>query len=193
MWTPKRIVLLALGFLVFFSGYLLYASCLGGINGLPPLPDADLPNPGGDALGPAPPRGLKLEDKLRQAFGPECPELKWALKLEMNSKNMVVAAKDFKIDDAGRLNLDHMSVAMFGKDAGDGRGVEINTLRAKKAYLEFDKKLGKSEKEFGARRIVAAELIEEIEIVNNHRTPQRDDDLHLNIEKGPLYYDEAKH
>ena len=57
MWTPKRIVLLALGFLVFFSGYLLYASCLGGINGLPPLPDADLPNPGGDALGPAPPRG----------------------------------------------------------------------------------------------------------------------------------------
>ena len=33
MWTPKRIVLLALGFFVFFASYLLYASCLGGIDG----------------------------------------------------------------------------------------------------------------------------------------------------------------
>ena len=62
-------------------------------------------------MGPALPRGLKLEDKLRQAFGPECPELNWALKLEMNAQNMVVAAKDFHIDDDGRLDLDHISVA----------------------------------------------------------------------------------
>ena len=189
MWTPKRIVLLALGFFVFFAGYLLYASCLGGINGLPPLPEADLPNPGGsDFLGPMPPRGLKLEEKLRQAFGPECPELKWPLQLEMKSKNMVVAAQDFKTDDDGRLKLDHMSVAMFGKDG------EINTLRAKKAYLQFDQKLGKNEKEtLPSRRIVAAELIDEIEIVNNHRLTERDRYLHLRIQKGPLYYDEAKH
>jgi LptA/(LptD N-terminal domain) LPS transport protein len=194
MWTPKRIVLLVLGFFVFFSAYLLYASCLGGIDGLPPLPDMDLPNPGGpDALGPVAPRGLKLEDKLRQAFGPDCPEMKWPLILEMNAKNMVVAARDFKIGDDGVLDLDHISVALFDKDQGDGREVEINTIRAKKAYLEFDKKLGKSEKDFGSRRIVAAQLIDDIEIVNNHRTTQREDDLHLNIKKGPLYYDESKH
>jgi hypothetical protein len=195
MWTPKRTVLLALGFFVFFAGYLLYASCLGGIDGLPPLPDADMPNPGGpDVLGPMPPHGLKLEDKFRQAFGPDCPELKWALKLEMNAKSMVVATKDFKIGDDGRAELDHMSVAMFRKDAEHhGQHVEINSLRAKKAYLEFDKKLVKGEKDFSSRRIVAAELIDEIEIVNNHWTAQRDDDLHLSIKKGPLYYDEAKH
>ncbi len=133
MWTPKRIVLLALGFVVFFASYLLYASCLGGIDGLPPLPEVDLPNPAGPGeMGPLLPRGLKLEDKLRQAFGSECPELKWALKLEMNTKNMVVAAKDFKINEDGQLDLDHISVAMFGKDQGDGRTVEINTIRAKK-------------------------------------------------------------
>jgi hypothetical protein len=195
MWTPKRIVLLVLGFFVFFASYLLYASCLGGIDGLPPLPEVDMPNPAGpETTGPALPRGLKLEDKLRQAFGPECPELKWALQLEMNTKNMVVAAKDFKIHDDGLLYLDHLSVAMFGKDQGDGHEVEINTIRANSAIIEFDKKLGKSEKDsLGSRRIVAAELIDQIEIVNNHRTSQRDDDLHLNIEKGPLYYSEAKH
>ena len=120
-------------------------------------------------------------------------ELKWPLKLEMNQKSMVVAANEFHIEEDGRLKLDNMSVALFGKDPGDGRGVEINTVRADTAYLTFDKPLGKNEKELGGnRRIVAAELSDNIEIVNNHRTPQRDDDLHLNILKGPLYFDEAK-
>ena len=60
--------------------------------------------------------------------------------------------------------------------------------------MTFDKPLGTSEKDFGGnRRIIAAELSDDIEIVNNHRTPQRDDDLHLNIDKGPLYFDEARH
>ena len=176
----------------FFAGYLLYASCLGGIDGLPPLPDVDMPNPNGpDALGPVPPRGLKLEDKLRQAFGPGCPELHWALQLEMNTRNMVVAAKDFTIDDDGRLDLDHVSVGVFKKD--QSKGTEINTVRAKRAYLTFDKKLGKSEKDFGARRIVAAELIDKIEIVNTQRNSQGVKHVHLSIEKGPLYFDDAKH
>ncbi len=118
MWTPKRIVLLALGFFVFFSGYMLYATALGGIDGLPPLPAADLPrDPGQGPVGPLPSHGLKLEDKLRQAFGQDCPELKWPLKLELNSKSMVVAARDFTIqDNDGRLKLDDVSVALFGKD-----------------------------------------------------------------------------
>ena len=193
MWTPKRIVLLALGFFVFFSGYMLYASALGGIDGLPPLPAADLPpDPGHLPSGPLPSHGLKLEDKLRQAFGQDCPELQWPLKLELNSKNMVVAARNFTIQEDGRLHLDHISVALFGKETGDGRPVEINTVRAKQAYLTFDKKLGQTDKDFGGRRIVAAELIDDIEIVNNHRRPERDKYLHLDIDKGPLYYDESK-
>ena len=198
MWTPKRIVLLALGFFAFLSSYMLYATALGGIDGLPPLPAADLPPDHPGMVGPLPSHGLKLEDKLRQAFGQDCPELKYTLKLELNSKNMVVAARDFTIQDDGRLELEKISVALF-KDDRDGRGVEINTIRANKAFLTFDKKLGQNDKDFGGRHIIAAELIgdsnvpaDDIEIVNNHRTPQRDDDLHLNIRKGPLYYDESK-
>ncbi|HVS36782.1 MAG TPA: hypothetical protein VMS17_14570 [Gemmataceae bacterium] len=200
MWTPKRIVLLALGFFVFFSGYMLYSSALGGIDGLPPLPHADLPPDHPGVGGPMPPsHGLKLDDKLRQAFGQDCRELNWPLKLELNSKNMVVAAREFHIEESdGRLYLDRVSVALF-KEPRDGREVEINTLRAREAYLTFDQKLGRNDKEFGGRRIVAAELIGDpnvpgdgIEIVNNHCTRERNDDLHLNVAKGPLYYDEAK-
>ena len=59
---------------------------------------------------------------------------------------MVVAARDFTIqDNDGRLKLDDVSVALFGKDPGDGKPVEINTIRAKQAYLTFDKKLGQNE------------------------------------------------
>ncbi len=194
MWTPRRIVLLAFGVVLFFAGYLAYSACLGGIDGLPPLPDADCPNPNpGDQIALPPSHILKLDEKLVLAFGPDCRELKWPLKLEMNQKSMVVAANEFHIEDDGRLKLDNMSVALFGKDPGDGRGVEINTVRADTAYLTFDKPLKDNEKELGGnRRVVAAELINHIEIVNNHRTPQRDDDLHLIIDKGPLYFDEAK-
>ena len=190
MWTPKRIVLLAVGFLVFFTGYLFYSGALGGIDGLPPLPEADLPPDGSNTIVELPqPRGGKLEGKLRQAFGQDCPELKWPLKLELNSRNMVVAARDFTIEDDGRLNLDMISVALF---KGEGREAEINTVRANHAYLTFDKKLGNTEKDLGGRRIVAAELTDQIKIVNNHGTEDRTKHLHMNIDKGPLYYDEAK-
>ncbi len=36
-------------------------------------------------------------------------------------------------------------------------------------------------------------MTDEIEIVNNHRRKERDRYLHPNIDKGPLYYSEAKH
>ncbi len=40
MWTPKRILLLAVGFVLFTLVYLLYsATSLGRINTLPPLPE----------------------------------------------------------------------------------------------------------------------------------------------------------
>jgi lipopolysaccharide export system protein LptA len=195
MWTPKRIALLLLGFFVYFSGYLLYASCLGGIDGLPPLPLADYP-PTGPRLPPLIGKvPMRLDQKLILAFGPDCREVNWALKLELNSKGMVVAARDFAIQKDGRLKLEMLSLALFGKDQNDGRPVEINTVRAKLAYLTFDKPL-KDDKELGGRRIVAAELIgddaDNIEIVNNHRATARDRYLHAHMVKGPLYYDEAK-
>ena len=62
MWTPKRIVLLVLGFCLFFSAYTAYArSFLGHIDGLPPLPEAYRRCNGCDPLpGPLPPRPRNL-------------------------------------------------------------------------------------------------------------------------------------
>ena len=39
MWTPKRVLLLVLGIVVFTSAYVVYAHFLGRVDGLPPLPE----------------------------------------------------------------------------------------------------------------------------------------------------------
>src|SRR5262249_18684943 len=74
VWTPKRILLLALGVAVFLGSYLIYASRLGGVDGLPTLPEKYWPRPAGP-LGPIPKRRQTLiAKKLEEAFGKSCPE-----------------------------------------------------------------------------------------------------------------------
>ena len=53
MWTPKRILLMTLGLVLFLASYLCYTSYLGGVDGLPPLPEGYWPKGDGDP-GPAP-------------------------------------------------------------------------------------------------------------------------------------------
>ena len=70
--------------------------------------------------------------------------------------------------------------------------VEISTLCADQAYLTFDRPINNLG-EIGNRKVVAAELFKHIKVTNNHRTASRNDDLHIYIDHGPLYYDEPKH
>src|SRR5262249_7432554 len=140
VWTPKRLVLLASGFAVFFAAYFGYAiSFLGGIDGLPPLPSIYWPGEYNPELGPVGPRGNRLETKLRQAFGEECRELNRPIRIELHSKSIALAAEQFQIEQDGRVCLSPVSMALFGKDKMDGKPVEINTLRGQTAYLRFDR------------------------------------------------------
>jgi lipopolysaccharide export system protein LptA len=197
VWTPKRVLLLAGGFSAFFMAYLCYAHFLGGIDGLPPLPEdygpVALPT---DDLPAAPGRENSADAKLRMAFGDECPEAKdWKIKLELESRNMVIATQDISVEPDGRVKLTPFSVAIFGKDKGDGKYPEINTVRSQQAYLTFDKPVSNIA-EMSGRKIMAGELSSDgndgIYLVNNRRTPQRDDDLSL-FTRGPMFYEESRH
>ncbi len=194
VWTPKRIMLLAVGFLLFSLVYMVYSTTsLGRINTLPPLPEhyrdggIDLDN---DRIivrnGPSP-----LERKMEQAFGIGCKELKWPVLLDLNAKSMVMAAGMFEVEPDGRMKLEPMSVALFGKKKNDDRDVEINTLKCSQAYITFDRPVANLN-EISGRKIVQAELIGDIVIVNNRRTALRDDDLSVTIATGPLYYFEPQ-
>jgi hypothetical protein len=193
VWTPKRIVLLVLGFALFVTGYFSYAFVLGGIDGLPPLPDGygQRVDPDTVIIVPPPP---KVEERLRQAFGLECQESKRPIKLELPRNNMVLASESAIFDKDGRLVLTPFSVAVFGKPKNDGKEVEINTIRADVAILTFDAPIRDiNPNAVNGRKITGAELNGNIEVVNNRRTARRDDDLELFVKTGPVHYQESTH
>jgi hypothetical protein len=174
------------------SGYAVYGHFLGGIDGLTPLPVDYWPPTGPPSpVPPAPARGNSAETSLRMAFHEECDELKRINKLEIPSRHMVLAVDKFEPvseqdpEHQGQVLLEPFSLAIFGKDG------EINTIRSKHAFLKFDRPIS-SISEVGKAKIVAAELKEDVVIVNNRRTPEQQDDLFLSTQ-GRLYYEESKH
>jgi hypothetical protein len=198
VWTPKRIFLLAGGFVAFTLVYVLYTlTALGRINTLPPLPDQYKPSEGNDpsplVRTSRPIMPTLLERKLEMAFGPGCEELTWPVRLELNAKSMVIAAWKFELADRGRVKLELMSLALFGKKKNDGHEIEINTLKCQQAYITFDRPVTVlTPSELNGRKVVEAELFGDsrryIRITNNRRTTARDDDLVVRINTGPLYY-----
>ena len=69
MWTPKRVLLLALGLAVFFAGYVAYSFFLGGIDGMPPLPQEFLRAETPNTMEPPSNTETGLDKKVRLAFG----------------------------------------------------------------------------------------------------------------------------
>jgi hypothetical protein len=189
VWTPKRILLLAGGVVLFLAGYVVYAFALGGIDGLPPLPDAYLPSR--TAAGWTNPTIENPRDrKLIQAFGAGCPELNWPYKIDASQRGLVLAFEDYTIEKDGRVRLRPFSIALF-KDKGKGEYPEINTVRSPEAHLRFDQPIHELQ-EISSHRIIGAELREEVTIVNNRRTPLKSDDLEIRITVAPVFFDDKE-
>ncbi len=171
--------------------YTGYAMVLGQIDGLPPLPTALLPRDN-ETLPPLPPRpASRVVAKLQQAFGQECPEAHRQFKIELSSRNMVLAWDHFQIEPDGRVCLTPISVAILEKDKGDGRGPEINSIRGQAAYLRFDRPVTQIA-DIGSRKILGGDILGNVEVVNNRRTAARDDDIVLFVPQGPVHYSEPK-
>jgi len=95
VWTPRRISMFLMYLGLGIGMYLGYATALGQIDGLPPLPQGLLPRDN-EQLPPLPPRpASRVVAKLQQAFGPDCPEAHRQFKIELSSRNMVLAWDHF--------------------------------------------------------------------------------------------------
>jgi lipopolysaccharide export system protein LptA len=197
MWTPKRIGLLVVGFAVFAGAYGVYAHFLGAINGLPPLPEAYLPN---ETLvmtpePPAQPRQQEVDRKLRMAFGEDCEELSRSIRFEVRNRGMALSAGAIIFEKNGDVSLSPISLALFGKTVGPAGVPEINTVRAKDAILTFDRPI-RNPMDMEKAKLLKAQLGKdqqggEVFITNNRRTLPRDDDITI-VTPGPIYFDEAK-
>jgi lipopolysaccharide export system protein LptA len=184
------VLLLLAGFGLFLVGFVVYSHYLGNIDGLPQLGDAFGPNQEiepSELIHPMPPNADK---KLALAFGEREDLQKMPIKLEVNSKNLVLAAQEFEILEDGRARLTPFYLAVFGKNT-DNRFPEINTIKGDVAFLTFDQPV-KSITEISSRKINAGELTGNIYVKNNRRTPQTDDDLSMTTQ-GPMYYREDQH
>jgi hypothetical protein len=209
VWTPKRILLLAVGFFVFGAIYLGYSHFLGSIDGLPPLPQMFEPLAVDTPPSiPPPPRMDSATQKLQMAFGEGAIEVKRKIKLELQ-KGIVLSTQDIIIRTDGLVELVPFSIAIFGKDRGDGGYPEINTVQAYKAILTFDKPI-KNVLEVGSSnaKIVRGELqrdpqvrednakrdddLKDIKLYNNRRTKERGDDISV-FTPGPIFYEESRH
>lgn len=182
MWTPKRLLLLLVGFVLFFGCYQVYVLFLGKYDGLPPLPEEYRPVAPSDV---APvvdaPRQNHAVTRLIEAFGPNCEEQYRRIKLEWRLQGVVVAADRWQILDNGHLRLDKVSVAMFGKPKPNQKFPEINTVRGEQADIEFDKPLT-DRKDVFDRKPIAGKLVGKgmkVEVRSNRQTPQLDDDVRL--------------
>ncbi|HYT93362.1 MAG TPA: hypothetical protein VEL76_31890 [Gemmataceae bacterium] len=202
MWNSKRLLLLGLGFIVFAAGYTVYASFLGGIDGLPPLPRDLEPSPTGTPISITDLGGRggdpELDRKCKMAFGQGCKEIERTIKLEMRKKGLIVAADQATPEPDGRFKLTPLSLGIFSEDKGDGKYPEINTIKCDVAYLTFDQPV-RDYTEIGQRKIVGAELIGKVTIINNRRTPAIHDDIEIRVFEGPehngqgrLFYDEKQ-
>src|SRR6516162_2694957 len=122
MWTPRRLMLLSLGFVLFLSSYMAYArTFLGVIDGLPALPDSYRREQQGETKGF--PGDLKkpppLVERFVLAFGPGCEELKRSIRLELHARNTLLAAESMEImEDRHNVLLTPISFALIGKDKG---------------------------------------------------------------------------
>jgi lipopolysaccharide export system protein LptA len=198
VWTPRRVLLLILGMVLFGSAFGVYARFLGWIDGLPELPEPLLSRRVETDPIVEPPFS-PVEVKLQQAFGPNCVEISYLYKIEMRTKGMVLAANYCVIDPEGRVKLWPFSLATFKERAG--QEPEINTVYSDLCYLQFDRPV-KSLAEIGERRIVGCQLETDphalsadprrgrVLLVNNRGTVTPDDDLVLET-PGPVYYREA--
>src|SRR5581483_8448485 len=191
MWTPRRILLLVVGFATFFCCFHVYAYFLGGIDGLPPLPEDYWPVADGQVPEPLPVRENAAELKLRLAFGENEKVKNCPIKLEIRARGLVLATEDVAPEKDGRVKMTPFFIAIFGKDKGDGGFREINTISSKHAYVTFDRPVA-SLMEMSNRKIMAGELVGDIMIVNNRRTQERNDDISV-FTQGPLFYEESRH
>jgi len=191
VWTPKRILLLAFGFVMFFLAYGIYAHFLGGVDGLPPLPPEALGDDDTEGIDPPiRPAGDNMERKFRMAFGAACEEQNRSIRLEKRDSGFVLAADNFGIEPDGRVKLWPFSIALFGKDKADGQFPEINTVKADVAYLRFDQRIANIS-DMASRKLVGGELVRNVFIRNNRRSAPTDDDLWLTTE-GPVFYEESR-
>jgi lipopolysaccharide export system protein LptA len=213
MWTPRRIILLVVGVMVFCGGYVAYSIHLGWIDGLPQLPAEFLTVRDGASphLPIIPTNKLSpVDQKLKLAFGDDCKECRYLIKMDLHSRGVVIAADlPQKFEDDGRVKLSPFSAIIFKKKGNEPTNEvpEFTTFHCDIAYLEFEKPIRAYEDMMDKAKLVSVEMVShppgtedpiyrdydrigKIHITQNRKTATPSDDLYART-TGPVFYHES--
>src|SRR5262249_42757448 len=146
------------GLVLFIGAFAVYAYFLGGIDGLPPLPE-HWKFTGRREIDAPPAMGNDCDQKMIMAFGPECEEVKRRIKMILPSKGWGLATDSFEPmkDAKGRVEVKPFSACIFAKPRPDAKFPEITTVRCEVAYLTFDRPVA-SYTEMHSRKLMQVEL-----------------------------------
>jgi hypothetical protein len=198
VWTPRRILLLVVGAGLFTAAFLLYNRFLGWIDGLPTLPERYLAaaKPGDP---PIEPQGSDVKDRmLRQAFGDACREVGYNYRFLLQSQGLVLAFERYSEPVDGRIKLEPLSIAAFGKFNTTTQFWEINTVHCDVAWIEFDHPVATLAEAMKSKLAAADFLCKPaqpgedphfIHVRHNHSTPQANDDMIVKL-PGPLHFED---
>ncbi len=202
MLPPKRLLWMLAGLAVCLALYQVYLFFLGGYDGLTPLPAEYWPGQKTDfplvrdTPNPEPP----VVRKLRLAFGPQAKEADRPILIESVQHGLVLAAQKAFLNPQGKLELEQVALAFFGKKKSESAQPDIATLQGDRAIIEFDKPLT-SVRDVANRKPVAGRIegridpatgkVNQVHLRHHRRTPNPDDDLHLFTDW--LEYDDRQH
>jgi hypothetical protein len=217
VWTPRRVLLLLGGILLFGGVYGFYTRLLGWMDGLPQLPARMLERSTSSTLVPRVRTTSPTIERLREAFGPDCLEQQTAhypTQLEFRSSDSqsttVLACGSPPFNTNSKvISLAPFSIATIGAPKPEhlrqpGDAPEINTFHADRANLEFDRPVT-SPSDMGKAKLLRMELISEpdptrrqfdrrvgvIHITNNQRSTDPAKFLVIRT-VGPLFYRDPK-
>lgn len=212
MWTPRRVLILLAGTVLFAAVYGVYSAALGWIDGLPQLPSKMLAQGKGEFRPPDRPV-LPTIQLLREAFGPGCSEentTTYANQFTFKSGDSWVVVATGRVpnpDGSKSVTLTPFSVAVFGKPRAPhlrapGEVVEISTFHSDKAVLEFDRPVA-GFAEMSKAKLLRLELVSDpegttedkrrgfVHVTNNQRSADRHKALVMRT-PGPLFYRDPK-
>ena len=213
MLTPRRIMLLLAGFVLFAGTYFAYAQLLGWLDGLPQLPAAMLVVADPGHFAPPERTTSPTTQKVIDAFGENSPETNYShyptqLQFPSGDSSLVVAAgKPPSNPNSHRVILTPFSVARFGKPKPahlrlPGEVVEISTIHADKGVLEFDRVIT-NPADMKKAKLLRLELVSDIDaalrdprggvvhITNNQRSSDPTQFLIMRT-VGPVFYRDPK-
>jgi hypothetical protein len=195
MMTPRRIMIMLLGFAGCIVAYFGYSVAFGNIDGLPQLPAKFLEVATGQAVvlnAPVSPTYMRLAD----AFGPNSEEVVdsnvYKNRVELRDKGLVLATGAPIFDNTEAVVVSPVSVALFAKPTTalkPGEAPEISTFHADKAILRFDRKISTLQDFHEKAKLKGIELVPnadlegtdprrgQIWITNNQRSKEENDKI----------------